>query len=317
MFLLITISFVFSILYLRFQKIVKEKKVKKLKDRLGDFINIYLFDESQNIEEIKRFQKQVLKTDFDKKVAIKVLLVYEENFKGATNSMIRDLFFLWGLDHVTEKDLRSGVWYKIARAIYISSELNLEEFHPLIEKYLDSERDEVRQQVILYLINLAEIYPLEFLDKIKTPLTLWEQIYIEECLKTKYSGPTPDFSRWLYSELKSVQMFSMKMISEYNQYENIDKLAAFLESKDLDLKNAAIKNLAQMGYPDLMEYCENTFDNQSPSTKKIMIKVLKRLGDLEDVLRFEDRIPSDDWMNQQVFSKLKLNYVEKSTSLVV
>ncbi|MDT0642823.1 hypothetical protein RM553_08270 [Zunongwangia sp. F363] len=316
-FFLITLFFISSILFLRYQKILKEKKLKKLNEALSNFINIYLFDESLSPNDIKTFQSQNLKSAFEQKIAIKTLLVFEENFKGSTNTMICDLFFMWELDKLTERDLKSGIWYKIARAIYVSSELRLIDFKELVQSHLNSEREEVRQQAIFYLITISEEKPLEFLDLIKTPITLWEQIYIEECLKTKYSGPIPDFSIWLHHTLTSVQLFSMKMISEYNQYENIDKMVPFLLSEKEELKNAAIEYLAQLEYSELLDYCKETFNSQTPNTKKVIIKILQRIGNTDDFLKFENRIPAHDWMNLQVFNNLKSNFIEESNSVTV
>lgn len=311
LFILVTIFFVTSILYLRYQKIIKEKRTRKLNDSLSEFINIYLFDDSLKPTDIKDFQTKMLKTSLDQKIAIKALLIFEENFKGDTNSMIRELFFAWELDVLTERDLKSGIWYKVARAIYVSSEIGLTDFEKLIETYLNSEREEVRQQAILYFITISKENPLNFLDKIQTPITLWEQIYIEECLKTKYSGPVPDFSNWLQHPMVSVRQFTMKMISEYNQFQHIEALVPFLYSKNKVLRNTAIENLAQMEYYDLLAYSKKTFDSQPPKTKKIILKVLKRIGSTEDFLDFENRIPAEDWMNLQVFNKLKAEYTQE------
>ncbi|MDT0649315.1 hypothetical protein [Autumnicola edwardsiae] len=317
LFFLTTLFFISSILYLRYHKILKEKKVKKLNEKLSNFINIYLFDESLSPKDIKNFQSQNLKNTFEQKIAIKALLVFEENLKGSTNTMIRDLFFTWELDKLTERDLKSGVWYKVARAIYVSSELRLIDFKELVKSHLNTEREEVRQQAILYFITISEEQPLEFLDLIKTPITLWEQIYIEECLKTKYSGPIPDFSNLLHHNLTSVQLFSMKMISEYNQFENIEKMVPFLLSEKEELKNAAIEYLAHLEYSELLDYCKETFNSQTPNTKKVIIKILQRIGNTDDFLKFESRIPAHDWMNLQVFNNLKSNYIEESNSVTL
>lgn len=315
-FLLVTIVFILSILYMRFQKIIKEHQTKKLQEILINFINTYLFDESYTLEDLD-FQRKNLKTVFDRKIAIKVLLIFEENFKGSSNSLVRDLFFHWGLHKLIEEDLNSSKWYKVARSIYVSSELNLIDFQHIIEPYLNSEKNEVRQQAILYFINISLERPLDFLDKIQIPLTLWEQIYIEECLKTKYSGPVPDFSKWLDSSMLSVQLFSMNMIKEYNQFENIEKLTPFLFNTKEDLKNAAIENLGKMEYFRLMEYCDKTFDTQSPRSKKVILNILRRIGSIEEFLKFENRIPARDWINLQVFNKLKVSYINESKSINV
>lgn len=285
---------------------MKDRKVEKQKELYSNFITLYLFDDKTLSEkEIEDFRRINIKTALDRKVAIKVLLVFEENFKGETNEMIKNLFFQWDLCKMVENDLKSEKWFKIARAIFVASELNLKRFGTVIEKYLDAERDEVRQQAILYFIQSASSQPLDFLNKIKKPLTLWEQIYIEECLKSNYSGEIPDFSECLQNKLSSVKTFSIKMIGEYNQYENIPKLSPFLDSQNPDLKIETINSLCKLGYPELIQHLERTFVSEIPKVKSFILATILKIGSIDDFLRFEKMIPKDDWVNKQVYFKLK------------
>ena len=88
-------------------------------------------------------------------------------------------------------------------------------------------------------------------------------------------------------------------------------------SENENLKNAAIENLAKMEYVKLLEYCTDTFATQSPKTKKVILNVLNKIGKTKDFLDFENRIPADDWMNKQVFNKLKVDYNEELERLPV
>jgi hypothetical protein len=314
-FFLLTLGFIFAILYLRSVKIIRDQKIEKQKEILADFITLYLFDENPPSDiEVERFKKVNITTPLAEKVAIKVLLVFEENFKGHTNHMIKVLFDLWDLSKIVEADLNSGKWYRVARGIYVASELNLKRFGAVIEKYLDAEKDEVRQQAMLYFIQLAANGPLDFLDRIKKPLTLWEQIYIEECLKSNYTGKIPDFAKWLNSELSSVQVFSIKMIGEYNLFENIPELIPFLFHSNENLKVEAISSLGKLGYPDLGKHLKNSFVQETDAIKSFILKSIYKTGSLDDFMVFEKMIEKDDWKSRQVYFKLKQNR-EKELSL--
>lgn len=311
-FLSITLGFVFAIIYLRISKIIKNREIGKQKELFSNYIMLYLFDTNiPSVEEVKQFKQQHIQTKLSEKIAVKVLLIFEENFKGETNQKIKELFYLWDLRKIVDKDLNSGKWYKIARAIYVAAELNLNDFSKNIEQYLDAEKDELRQQAILYFIQLSNKSPLLFLSKIKKPLTLWEQIYIEECLKSNYTGEIPDFSTWLNSDLSSVKIFSIKMIGEYNQYENIPNLLPFLESKDLDIKKETIHSLGNLGYPELLIYLKETFQNEVPALKSFILKTVMKIGVIEDVLELESMIPVEDWGTRQTLFKIKKRWNKK------
>jgi len=317
-FLLVTLGFVFAILYLRSTKIIRDRVVEKQKEKLSNFITLYLFDdEIPSEKEILEFGKENIKTSLDQKVAIKVLLVFEENFKGETNEKIKELFFKWNLSRIIESDLNSGKWYRIARAIYVASELNLKRFQTVIEEFIDSERDELRQQAILYFIHLSHEEPLAFFNKIKKPLTLWEQIYIEECLKSNYTGTIPDFSEWLNSELISVQVFSIKMIGDYNQYSNVPQIIPFLTSTNEDLKKRAIQSLGILGYPELLPHLHSSFEDETPEVKTFILNTIRKIGSIDDFLSYEKLIPQNDWVSKQVYFKLWNNWKKELKVSVV
>jgi hypothetical protein len=307
-FFMLTLGFIFATLYLRSIKIIRNQKIEKQKEILSDFITLYLFDETPPSEiEVERFKKANITTPLAEKVAIKVLLVFEENFKGHTNHMIKVLFDLWDLSRIVEADLNSGKWYRVARGIYVASELNLKRFGVVIERYLDAEKDEVRQQAMLYFIQLAANGPLDFLDRIQKPLTLWEQIYIEECLKSNYTGEIPNFAQWLNSELSSVQVFAIKMIGEYNLFENIHELIPFLFHSNENIKVEAIRSLGKLGYPDLGKHLKDSFVQETDAIKSFILKSIYKTGSLDDFLAFEKMIKKEDLQSRQVYFKLKQN----------
>ena len=308
-FFLVTLAFVSAIFYLRIVKTVRTHQTEKLKEILSNFITLYLFDEIElSEEEIENFNNRNIQTLQDRRVAIKVLLIFEENFKGVSNDKIKELFLKWNLSGVVEDDLKSGKWYKVARAIYVASELNLKRFHLTIEQFIDAERDELRQQAILYFIQLSKDDPLSFFARIQKPLTLWEQIYIEESLKANYSGEEPDFSKWLDHELISIKVFAIKMIGIFNQYENVSRLEAFLQDTEEDIRKETIKSLCNLGYPELLESLYRSFKDETPVIKSLILKTVRKIGSLEDLLRFERLIPEDDFVNRQVYFKLWSNW---------
>lgn len=92
-FLLVTLAFVSAIFYLRIVKTVRTHQTEKLKEILSNFITLYLFDEIElSEEEIENFNNRNIQTLQDRRVAIKVLLIFEENFKGVSNDKIKELF---------------------------------------------------------------------------------------------------------------------------------------------------------------------------------------------------------------------------------
>ncbi|MDX1363305.1 HEAT repeat domain-containing protein [Arenibacter latericius] len=283
-FFILAISLISLILYLRVHKNFRNQRKDKLEVLLIDFINNYLFNEDfDKPNEINRFIKNQLKTTLDKKVATKQLLVYAENLKGESSAVIKEIFYGFGLYNFLIQDLTQKEWYRQARALNVAYQLDMDIPMDLVDSFINAKNKEVRQQAFLYLIHRSTDNPLGFLDKVTTPLTLWEQIHIENGLKT-YEGVPPDFSRWLYHKLTSVVVFNLKMIADYNQYQHIPILLKFLNHKDLEIRLQTIISLRKMEAPEMIPILVENFSKENPQIKKEILITLGEIG-LEEQLK--------------------------------
>lgn len=302
--LLITLSALFTLfsvimlgmlLYLRFYKNFRSRKKKKQENLLIEFINSYLFDENfDRHSEAVHFKQEHLNTSLEKKIALKNILIYNENFKGESSLAIKQLFAELGLENTVMANLKNGRWYEKARAIYILSQVAIHIEKTQLNILLNHRRHEVREQALLHYIKLSDDNPLDFLDNIERPLTLWLQIFIENALKYTYKGPIPDFSRWLDHPLTSVGEFAIKMIAEYNQFENLLKLEPFLYHYDESLKKETIRSFVKMGYDEAISLVIPIFANQSPTVKKEILKMVRHLGTYNQLIQFASQINENE-----------------------
>ena len=296
LFLFLTLCLVTFIIGVRLFKNFRNSKKKKQENLLIDFLNSYLFDEDfEKQKEVENFKKNHLNTALEIKVTIKEILQFHKNLKGESATALEELFLKFQLDHFILKDLDKNSWYNTARAIYALSELTIEVPVKKIEPYLNDLRDEVRQQSQLYFLKTAKSNPLQFLDKTKRPLTIWQQIYIENALKNFYEGPTPDFAQWLNHELISVVEFSIRLISRYNQFENIPKLLPFLDNEKESVKIETIRSLRKLGYEELLELIIPNFEKENLLIKKEILKTIEQLGDYNDLQKIRPLIAADEW----------------------
>lgn len=302
-FLFLTLCLVSFIIGVRLFKNFRNLKKQNQENLLIDFLNSYLFDEDFEIQkEIENFKQHHLNTKLEIKVTIKEILQFHKNLKGESATALEELFLQFKLDRFILKDLDKNSWYNTARAIYALSELTIEVPVNKIEPYLNDQRDEVRQQSQLYFLKTAKSNPLQFLEKTKRPLTTWQQIYIENALKNFYEGPTPDFAQWLHHELISVVEFSIRLISRYNQFENIPKLLPFLNHGKESVKIEAIRSLRKLGYEELLSLIIPDFEKESLLIKKEILKSIEQLGDYADLQKVRPLIAADQW-------ELKIEYL--------
>ncbi len=277
-FVVLTILLLSLILYLRVHKNSQNRRRKKLNLFIIDFINNYLFNEDFDKEkETRNFKNRHLRTSLDKQIAIDQILVFAENLKGESSASLKEVFYGFGLKEFLLTKLTSKAWYKQAKALNVAYQLNLEIPMTLVDSLFNTNYKELRQQAFLYYLHMSTENPLGFLDKVEIPLTLWEQIYIENGLKS-YDGETPDFSKWLHHDISSVVIFCMKMIADYNQFEHIPILLKFLHHENPELRQQAIISLRKMEEPELLPILIHNFNEETLLIKHEILKTIGKIG---------------------------------------
>ncbi len=316
-FLFLTLCLVTFIIGIRLYKNFRNSKKQQQQNLLIDFLNSYLFDEDFEIQkEVENFKQNHLNTALEIKVTIKEILQFHKNLKGESAKALEELFLQLQLDVFILKDLDKNSWHHTARAIYALSELAIVVPVHKIEPYLNDQRDEVRQQSQLYFLKTATSNPLQFLEKTKRPLTTWQQIYIENALKNFYEGPTPDFARWLDHELVSVVEFSIRLISRYNQFENIPNLLPFLDHGKESVKIEAIRSLRKLGYEELLSLIIPGFEEQSVLIKKEILKSIEQLGASRDLQKIKPLITAQQWELKIKYANIERGFIQEESGQI-
>ena len=295
-FFVFAIFFVGFIVLLRLYKIFRNRKKEEQRLLLEDLLNSYLFDEDFDKErELKKFKDEHLNKSLEIKIAIKEILLFHSNIKGESAIQLRELFLQWKLDEFCKKQLADRAWYSKSRALFSLSEMLIKVDLEKIKPLLNHKQDEVRQQAQLYFIKLAEDNPLEFLDHIDKPLTLWEEIFIEDALKNEYHGPMPDYSNWLHSSQNSVVEFAIRMIAKFNQFENISELLPLLDHPSEEVRREAIRSLSALEHQEIIDLLISKFETETNLVKKTILDAIKHLGSYNDLLMLKDKMQDNEW----------------------
>tara|TARA_R100000501_G_C2595954_1_gene94487 strand:- start:355 stop:849 length:495 start_codon:yes stop_codon:yes gene_type:complete len=103
----IALFFVSLVLYLRILKNIKESHRKHLEARFIDFVNAFLFDETINKSKaLGDFKYSYIKSSYDHKILIKQFLIFDENLKGESSLLIKEIFYGLGLYKFLLEDLQ-------------------------------------------------------------------------------------------------------------------------------------------------------------------------------------------------------------------
>ena len=282
-FLMLTLLFVGLVLYLRIQKNFKEAHRKKLESKFIDFANTFLFDDSINTsKELADFKYKNLKSSYDHKLLIKQVLIFDENLKGESTVLIKEIFYGLGLYDFLIKDLNRSQWFNKARALFAFSKLGIVVPDHLIMPLLQSQRVELRQHAIFYFLNTSKTDPLVFLDNLEDRLTLWQQVLIENSLKS-FEVEIPDFARWLKHKEASIVVFCIKMILSFNQFQNIPFLFACLDHTSERVRHQAIHVLQVMEVSEALQLMVAHFPEETAANKRSILYAIGKIGTYQDL----------------------------------
>ncbi|WP_417443184.1 hypothetical protein [Joostella sp.] len=308
-FLVLIITGIVFLTYLRVYKNRREKFKLLYQEEADHFLNNYMFNDDFDIKnEVENFKTKHLNTSLKKKITIRQILIYNENFTGESSVLIKRIFKELELDVFVFNILKKGAWYNKARAIYILSELFVVK-PKLISPFLNAKQEEVREQAIYYFLKTATDNPLAFFKNLKAELTLWELIYIEDSIKHVYEGKTPDFAEWLNHDLITVIIFSIRMIKHFNQFENIPKITPFLDHENALIRKETIKTLYMLNYDSLLEKVIPTFKSEKEIVKKEIIKAIQAVGGMEQLKSIEPYIYSNE--------KVELTYLQIEKNFLI
>ncbi|RXG15725.1 HEAT repeat domain-containing protein [Leeuwenhoekiella aestuarii] len=310
-FLIITLLFVGLVLYLRIQKNFKEAHRKKLETKFIDFANTFLFDDSINkSKELANFKFDNIKSSYDYKILIKQVLIFDENLKGESTALIKEIFYGLGLYRFLLKDLKRKEWFNKARALFAFSKLGIAVPDQLIMPLLQSKRVELKQHAILYFLNTSKTDPLVFLDNLEGRLTLWQQVLIENSLKS-FEVEIPDFARWLNHKEDSIVVFCIKMILSFNQFQNIPFLIDCLDHTSENVRHQAIQVLQAMEVSEALQLMVAHFPEETPANKRSILYAISKIGAYKDLQTLVPHIHKEEENLQIDFYKISGLFDEK------
>ncbi|MGD1889931.1 MAG: HEAT repeat domain-containing protein [Cyclobacteriaceae bacterium] len=155
------------------------------------------------------------------------------------------------------------------------------------------------QEASLTLIKLGESPDLSFLDVLTTPLSQWQQIHLHHCLRNFERHQLPDFSQWLTSTNESVVLFSLRMITEFEQCNNSELIIHQLSHKSANVVTEAIYTVSQLKIASAVPTLVSLLHQPNPRIQISSIRAIGRLGTTQQVPDLESlRIDSSYWVRQ-------------------
>jgi len=286
--IIVIIDFLLYLKYLRSHLRDEEILSKKLfADYETNLIN-FLYAGNNEIkvsnEQQKIIDKMVfcVEDKFKRGIFISVLSKLKNEISGEMAIDINNLFLKTGLINYSLKKLNSRKWDEIASGIKELTQFEITNVYDDVSKLENHEKQEVRNEVQLYYVNLFQFKGLEFLNNLKSPISEWNQIQLLEILQKFDDQEITDISPWLKSENDSVVLFALKLAKIYNQFQSIDILLDLVSHKTKEIRVKSIEVLSYFQVKEAKSIIKSNFSERSIEEQISFFKMLFDVADSDD-----------------------------------
>ena len=167
-----------------------------------------------------------------------------------------------------------------------------------IIKSVNASNEILRMEAQIAMVRLSDGNPYEFLNLLKKPLSLWEQVTLHE-LQIQHNLDVPDFKQWFSSDNISVVMFSLEMVAWYKQRGVGKEILELFEHENEQVRNISYKVCGEIGLkmalPAMIRrYPEEIFKNKleileafTKVSDEKHLKFLKSVLDMEEDVQLQ------------------------------
>jgi hypothetical protein len=296
---------------------VNRKKLEKLQkiryaygERYQQMLLSYLMVIQGYPNDVSRIEKEHLRdfkrlanTRYKRQLLLDTFADVNLNLKGEPSLHLKELFFKLKLHKMTFKKVHSIHWHKKIKGFKELYAMNITRKNNILYKYINSRNELVRMEAQIALVDLSKEDPkanaFDFLSKLKTPFSLWEQITLHQVLVQR-DLKVPDFGQWVLSENDSVCMFCLRMIREYEQVYNIEKIKSLLYHNNDAVKKLAIQVIGDLKLVDLVKFLKLRYKYEETENDLEIIKSIGKLQDHSSIRFLQLVIDKEDSANFQI-----------------
>tara|TARA_R110001583_G_scaffold25521_9_gene92242 strand:- start:9611 stop:10708 length:1098 start_codon:yes stop_codon:yes gene_type:complete len=264
----------------------KENIFAKLQSEYESELINYLYASQEEEDPTKLIivekMKTCIKDKFNREIFLTVLSKLKNDISGEMAESIEHLYVKSGLIDYSLAKLKSNKWDVKAAGIKELALFEIKNVYSEISKYKDYPKQEVRNEVQLYFVNLFQFKGLDFLNDLKTPISEWNQIQLLEILQKFEDQEITDISHWLKSKNNSVVIFALKLAKIYNQFQVINILLELLAHENKDIRVEAIEVLNYFQTNEAKQILKNNFLNRSTDEQIAFFNMLGGIVEKND-----------------------------------
>jgi len=256
----------------------KEYELKEeLNEQYQQLLIDYLFEE-ENRNKVFRRIVRIASSNFKRQILINQIIELSVNMQGKAKEDLRNLYLDAGLKKDSLQKAYSRKWHENVKGFRELAFMDIRSANEQIIKCLNSHNQILRMEAQIALVRLSDDNPYTFLDLLEKPLAKWEQITLHELLE-QHNLNVPDFSQWFESENLSIVVFSLQMVSWFDQKEALPRVIGMLENENEQVRNRAIRTCGDLRKKEALPALQRIYRDESYKNR---LEILTAFGKIPD-----------------------------------
>ncbi len=207
------------------------------------------------------------------------MMELHKGVSGESAVILQDFYVDVNLDHYAKIDVKRGAWYYKARGFRELSEFNVKNAYDLIVKYVDHDNKILRQEAQYAAVVLKGPGALDFVAKLKTPISQWQQLVLLEKLVKFMAEDIPNVDHWLASDNDSVVVFGSRIIAHFQKFGSGEKVLDHVMHKN---PLVAVKCLECIKELQFKRGCSKLREFYPEVEEQVQVRILDTLSELGD-----------------------------------
>lgn len=219
--------------------------------------------------------KPFLKEQSFRNLFLSVLVSSNTRFSGSAQNEVLGLFHSFGLENDAWKKVKKKSPYLISGGIHELTSMRVNEIIPELLILLNHPNRQVYQEAQYSLVYFQGFAGLFFLNDLKTSLSDWQQLRLLKSISKTEEMDKEQIAIWLKGDNKSVVMFSLRLISQFQLFACYPNVLELLDDDCLKIRKQVIITLQGLEQQDTNERLIKIFDEEDFSVQMEILKMLK------------------------------------------
>lgn len=187
-------------------------------------------------------------------------------------------FYMFHLDDLAWSKLQSNNIYQNVRGIQVMTAMNIPDAINKITHHLNHKNPYVYSEAQYSVVRFNGFKGLKFLDTLDKPLSQWQQMRLNQAIKTVSEPDYDSIALWLESLNLSVISFALSLIRKFRIHTLHDNVARLLSHQSVDIRINSIKTLQTIESTDTLGFLLDCFNQQEDLVKVEILKFIDRAG---------------------------------------